>query len=119
MARDCHDLVRRRAGLGQRGRGSLAHPMRRAVRKVGLAAPVLELVSESVRRERLAVFGDQKRHVADLRRRDALRECRMQWNVDLDRIAMLILRLAELDTIAPDVLTAEPWCVLAPARRVT
>jgi hypothetical protein len=30
----------------------------------------------------------------------------MQRNVDVDRIAMLILRLAELDTTAPDVLTA-------------
>ena len=32
----------------------------------------------------------------------------MQRNVDLDRIAMLILRLSELDT-TPDVLPTEPW----------
>jgi hypothetical protein len=61
--------------------------------KIGLAAPVLELVSESVRREGLAVFGDQKRHVADLRRRDALRERRMQLRRKTAFQSMLAHRL--------------------------
>ncbi len=61
------------------------------MRQIGLAAPILEFVSEAVRGERLAVFGDQERHVADVRRRNARRKIGMQRNVDVDRVAMLVL----------------------------
>jgi len=59
MPRHRHDLVRRCAGVGQCRRGGFADAVRRAMRKIGLAAPILELVSEAVRRKRLAVFGNQ------------------------------------------------------------
>ncbi len=85
------------------------------MRKMGLAAPILELVPKFVRGERLAILGNQERHIADFRRR----ECRVQRNVDVDRIAVLILGFLEADATAPDVLPAEPWRVFAPAARVS
>jgi len=63
-----------------------------AMRQIGLPTPILELVSEPVCRERLAKLGEQERHVgANLRRRNVLGERRMQWNIDVDRIAVLVL----------------------------
>ena len=76
------------------------------MRKMGLAAPILELVPKSVRGERLAILGNQERHIADFRRRDGRCECRVQRNVDVDRIAVLILGFLEADAAAPDVLPA-------------
>ncbi len=66
------------------------------MRKMGLAAPILELVPKFVRGERLAILGNQERHIADFRRR----ECRVQRNVDVDRIAVLILGFLEADATA-------------------
>jgi len=43
----------------------------------------------------------------------------VQRNVDVDRIAVLILGFLEADATAPDVLPAEPWRVFAPAARVS
>ncbi len=85
------------------------------MRKMGLAAPILELVPKFVRGERLAILGNQERHIADFRRR----ECRVQRNVDVDWIAALILGFLEADATAPDVLPAKPWRVFAPAARVS
>jgi hypothetical protein len=41
--------------------GGFADAMSRAMRKVRLSAPVLELVAEAVRGERLAELGDKER----------------------------------------------------------
>ena len=80
--------------------------MRRTVRQIGLPAPILELVPESVRGERLAVYGDQECHIAEFARRNARREIGMQRNVDVDRVAMLVLCLLETDAPASDVLAS-------------
>lgn len=96
VARDRHDLVRRRTGLCQSGCGSLSDAVRRAMRQIGLPAPILELVPEPIRRERPTELGEQERHVgANLRHRNALGERWVQRDVDVDRIAVFVLCLAE------------------------
>lgn len=102
-----HDLVWRRAALGERRRGGLPDTMDGAMRQIGLAAPVLELVPEPVCSERLAKLGEQERQVgADLRRRDARGERRMQRNV---------VGLAKADSAVAGVLAAKARHILAVA----
>lgn len=54
MAGDGHDLVRCSRVLCECGGGGLADSVSRAVRKIGLAAPVFELVAKPVCAARLA-----------------------------------------------------------------
>lgn len=71
VAGDGHDFVWRCCVLCQCRSGGLADSVSRAMRKVRLAAPVLELVSEAVSGERLAELRDKERRSAGSRRRDA------------------------------------------------
>nr|WP_245433159.1 hypothetical protein [Rhizobium anhuiense] len=56
-AKDRHQLMFSRAGLGEDRRGRLSEAMRRAFRQIGIVAPLAHLVAEAVPAERLAVFG--------------------------------------------------------------
>src|SRR4051812_5692917 len=81
--------------------------MRRAVRKIGLTAPIFELVAKPIRGERFTVLRNQQRHVADSACFDARPQIGMQRDVDVDRIAMLVLRLPKSYAPVADVLPAE------------
>src|SRR5947209_18988822 len=92
--------------------------MRRAVRQISLAAPILELIAETVRCERLAVFSNQQRHVADLRRVNARLEVGVQRDIAVDRVTMLVLCLPKLHSASANVLPAQARRVLAASRGV-
>jgi hypothetical protein len=64
MAGDRHDLMSRRATLGQPSSHGFAKAMSRAMWQVGLAAPILERVSETGGCEWAAIFGGQQRQMA-------------------------------------------------------
>ena len=106
----------RSSRLGEGRRRCFANAVRRAMRKIRLATPVLELVSEAVSRERLAKLGKQERQLrANLRSSDARRQFRMQRNIDVDWIAVFVLCLPEANPIVANVLTTKTWGIFAPA----
>jgi len=74
------------------------------VRQVGLPAPVLECVSEAVGRVRFSILGDQKRQVLRWRRCDGIRQVTVQRDIHVDRIAVLVFRLAVTNSAVLDVL---------------
>jgi len=120
VSRDRHDLVRRRSGFSQGRRGSFANTVGRAMRKIRLATPVLELVPEAVGREGFAKLREQEGQLHfDLGSSDTVRQFRMQRNIDVDRIAVFVLCLSEADSVVPNVLAAEAGSIFAPARCVT
>lgn len=81
-----------------------------------MAAPILELVPEPVGGERFAELGQQKGHVAaNVRRRDALRERGVQWNVDINRIPMFVFCLPKANTAIPDMLATKARPIFTPA----
>jgi len=59
-AKDRHQLMLGRAGLGEDRRGRFSEAVRRAFRQIGIIAPLTHLVAEPVPAERLAVFGDEE-----------------------------------------------------------
>src|SRR6266481_3786531 len=94
MASDGHDFVSRRATFRQSSCCSLSQAVRRAVRKIGLIAPVAKFVSEPCGRKRSALFGHKERQMRRGRSGNDLRKVWVQRDVAIDRASMLVLCLS-------------------------
>jgi signal transduction histidine kinase len=116
MSSHRHDLMRCCAGLGEGRRSGFANAVGRTMRKIRLAAPILELVPEPVSIEGLAELSEQEGHLRiNFRSGDARCQLRMQRNIDVDRIAMFVLCLPKANPTVAYVLTAKTRTVFAAA----
>src|SRR5215813_2522751 len=104
MACDGHDFVSRRATFRQSSCSSFTQAVRRAVGKIGLIAPVAKFVSESCRRKRSSLLGDKEREMRRGRSGNDLGKVCVHWDVAIDWISMLVLRLAVSNATITDVL---------------
>src|SRR6516225_729084 len=92
--------------------------MSRAVMETRLIAARAEPIAEASWGEWAAELCDQEGQVSGRRRRNAGLEFGVQWDINVDRGAMLILRLPELDPAIAHVLRTEPNSILATSARV-
>jgi hypothetical protein len=81
--------------------------MRRAVRETGLIAPLACLVAEPVGGERATELRDEEREIANRAFIDDLFQCGQHWNVQRDRLPLLVLRLREVQPAIAHVLPPE------------
>jgi hypothetical protein len=120
MSGYCHDLMRRCPGLGEGRRCGFSDAVGRTMRQVRLTAPILELVSEPIRRKWPSELGKQKGHVgAGPRGSDASRQRGMQRNIDIDRIAVFVFCLTKANSTVAYMLATKARRILASARCIT
>ncbi|OJY11247.1 MAG: hypothetical protein BGP05_13415 [Rhizobiales bacterium 62-47] len=98
--------------------GGLADAVSRTMWQVRLAAPILELVAKAVRSERFAKLGEEERLAARLGRRDAGLKVGVEGDVQIDRVAVLILGLPVLYAATVNVFRPDPHHVLTTKRDV-
>src|SRR5262249_61272751 len=68
--------------------------------------------------EGAAVICNQEGQVSGPRRRNAGLKFGVQWDINVDRVAMLVLRLTKFDPAIAHVLRTEPNGILTTAARV-
>jgi len=87
--------------------------------QIGLITVVAKPVAETRRRERTTKFCDQEGHVPGCRRR-GYTSCKfsVQRDIDVNRIAVLVLRLSEFYSPISDMLRTESDGILTAATRI-
>nr|WP_246735867.1 hypothetical protein [Agrobacterium sp. a22-2] len=106
-AKDRHQLMFGRAGLGEDRRGRLSEAMRRAFRQISIIAPLSHLVAEAVPAERLAIFGDKEGRL--IVRNSVQRLAKLVRDRQAKRLRIFAGTLLrhEFDTVADQVPPAE------------
>jgi len=93
---------------------SFAQTMGRAMRKIGVPAPMLELFAEPVR----SVLRHQKKSCGPTAQLHARDQLWMGGGVDIDWVAVLVFGFAELNTSIADVLRAKARSIFAAAASI-
>jgi hypothetical protein len=86
--------------------------------QASLVASMTEPVTETSWREWLSLRGRKERQVTGRRSLNSRREVRVNRNIDSHEVAVLVLRLNESNAVVSDMLGAEPYRILPPARCV-
>ena len=107
VTRDGHDLVRAGAELGETCRGGLAEPVRRAMRKAGIVAPLAHLVPQPGDREGAPVVVHEESEVPGRAGVDDARELVMHRDFERDRLPLAVLVLGEPELVALPMLAAK------------
>jgi hypothetical protein len=112
------DLMRTRTSFGECRGARLAQAVSRAVMQARLIAASTEPIAEASWGEGAAELCNQEGQVSGRRRRNAGLKFGVQWDINIDRVAMLVLRLPEFDPAIAQVLRTEPNGILTTAARV-
>ena len=110
--------MRTRTGFGECRSARLAQAVSRAVMKARLIAASAEPIAEASWGEWAAELCNQEGQVSGRRRRNAGLKFGVQRDINVDRVAMLVLRLTEFDPAIAHVLRTEPNGILTTAARV-